>query len=93
MSRKPQTWFRSRVLPRRLYPTAGHPDHPDIPAQVWAQLRSQGIRTPEIAAWQRAPYEYQVRIYDLSVVQSPLSARDRTVKSASKQDRLASAVT
>lgn len=32
MSRKPQTWFRSRVLPWRLYPTAVHPDHPNIPA-------------------------------------------------------------
>lgn len=26
-------------------------------SQVWADLRSQGIKTPEIAAWQRMPME------------------------------------
>lgn len=26
---------------------------------MWAQLRKNGIRTPEVSAWQRVPYEYQ----------------------------------
>lgn len=32
------------------------PSHRPDP-QVWANLRSQGIKTPEIAAWQRMPAE------------------------------------
>lgn len=64
-------------------------------AQVWTTLRSQGIPTPEVAAWQRLPippktfatvrrdrqaYAYVLNVYSAPQFQQVLSAALRTLR-------------